>query len=632
MDTDNPAGPVQPRAAGLAARPVAATLTTGFLADRQRANAETSIRAGHAHLEAERAWANFENAAAGRSSAHYHGPVFEDGEAYKWLEAVAWEAARSGDADLLDWLRQYTELIGRAQANDGYINTFFQVAGQRESRYERLDVDHEIFNMGAMTQAAVAQFRATGRTEFLDIACRAADHLDRTFGPGKIEGACGHPVIEMALVELFRATGEKRYLDLARYFVDVRGRGLIQPTQGEFRSVYFSDRIPVRETTVPEGHAVRAVYLAAGATDVAIETGDSELLAALERQWENMVRSKTYVTGGLGSRWEGEAFGDPYELPPDRAYAETCAAIASMQWNRRLLLATGNSRYADLFERQFYNAVLSGVSLANDAYFYVNALQVRSDPILDEGERRAPAFGRQPWYGCSCCPTNLMRTLASIQHYVVSSTVDGMQIDQYASCTVESGAAALTLQTDYPWDGTVRIRIDRNAESEWALRLRIPAWAEGATVSINAAEPDSVVAGDYHELRRIWASGDEVVLELPMRPRLSHGHPRVDAIRGAVAIERGPLVYAIEQCDQADGVTVDDVAITGGLREESVMWDGVGAVPVVTFEATCTDPNSGSAWDSPAQAGKPATVRAIPYFMWGNRELGPMKVWIPAQL
>lgn len=603
-------GPVDPAAlAGGYGRPLplsAVELTGGFLARLQRANGTVSIPRGAEHLERERAWLNFDNVAAGAVGAEYFGPCFEDGEAYKWLEAVAWEAGRTQDQQLLDWLTGYSKRIGAAQDEDGYLNTFVQ-AGKRAQRYERLAWDHEIFNAGALIQSAVAQYRATGLAGLLEAATRAADHLHRTFGPGddQLHGACGHPLAEMALVELYRTTGERRYLELATYFVDVRGQDLIDPEHG-FGDAYHSDRVPVRETTMPEGHAVRAIYLAAGATDVAVENGDLELLARLRTQWQNLVDQKMYVTGGLGARWEGEAFGDPYELPSDRAYAETCAAIAGMQWNWRLLLATGDSRYADLWERQFYNAVLPGVALDGDSYFYANALQVREGAVATDS--RMAAGGRHPWFGCSCCPTNLMRTLASLQAYVATAGGGGVQLHQYASATVRADGIALAVETGYPWSGKVTVTVSQSPAEPWALSLRIPAWAAGATIDGQVVE-----AGAYATVERAWSVGDQVVLDLPIRPRFTAGHHRSDATRGCVAIERGPLVYAVEQIDQPAGLQVDDLCVDrDALREE---YDDrlLGGVPVAI--ARTTD-------------GRP--VRAIPYFMWANRELGPMRVWLPA--
>lgn len=600
------AGPVAPLApASFTPLPLPdVELRGGFLGRLQEANGTTSIPRGAAHLERENAWLNFDQVALGTPSPKYHGPCFEDGEAYKWLEAVAWNAGRTRDPEQLGWLETFSRRVAAAQADDGYLNTYVQ-SGQRASRYERLAWDHEIFNNGALIQSAVAQFRATGASELLAVAVAAADHLDRTFGagPGKRAGTCGHPVAEMALVELYRTTRERRYLELARYFVDVRGHDLLEPTHA-YGDAYHSDRIPVRSTLAPEGHAVRAIYLAAGATDVAVEAGDAELLAALERQWEGMVEQKLYVTGGLGSRWEGESFGDPYELPSDRAYAETCAAIAGMQWNWRLLLATGNPRYADLFERQFYNAVLPGVSLDGSAYFYANALQLRAGAVATD--TRMAAAGRQPWFGCSCCPTNLMRTLASLHGYLATSTGEGVQLHQYASSSVSAGEVSLRVETDYPWSGRIAVTVEESPSTPWTLRLRIPAWAGGATVDCRAVEP-----GTYAPVRRTWRPGETLVLDLPLAPRFTPGHPRVDSARGCVAIERGPLVYAVEQVDQQDGVLVDDLVVDPAVLEEEFAPDALGGVPMAIAR----------------DAGRP--VRAVPYFLWANRELGPMRVWLP---
>jgi DUF1680 family protein len=556
------------------------------------------------------------------------------------LEAVAWASTTSADPtqneqpEFTAWLDEYSALIAAAQAADGYLNTFFQVSGQREQRYEDLAHDHEIFNMGAMIQSAVAQYRATGNQTLLAVARKAADHLENTFGADKIIGFCGHPVVEMALVELYRTTREERYLRLASFFIEARGHGHLQDPRRHFPSMYFSDRIPVRSTKYPEGHAVRAMYLAAGATDVAIETGDAELLAALRQQWDNMVAAKMYVTGGLGSRWEGEAFGDPYELPSDRAYAETCAAIASMQWSWRLYLATGAAKYCDLIEHQLYNAVLPGVSLDGQAYFYVNALQVRSDAVTDDS--RSPAGGRQSWFGCSCCPTNLMRTLASVHHYLASTTGNTLQLNQYAGASVSAslpaGEVGLQVTTNYPWEGDIQITVRSAPAEPWTLSLRIPAWAHSASVRVNGGAAAEATAAGYHDLTRQWQIGDVVTLSLPMRPRLVRGHHRIDDVRGAVAIERGPLVYAIEQVDQPAGVAVDDIAlVVGGELTDRFDPDRLGGVPVVEFTGAQFAPDGPGYQPATVQEAEPErlTVQAIPYFMWANRGVGPMKVWLP---
>lgn len=590
------------------------TLTSGFLADLQRENAATSIVRGHEHLDRQQAWTNFENAAAGRVGETYHGPVFEDGEAFKWLEAAAWEHGRTGSPEVGAWLDTSIALVAAAQAPDGYLSTFNQIAGKR-GRYEWISYDHEIFNMATMIQAAVARYRASGARDLLEVATRAADHLDATFGFDKRRETCGHPLVEMALVELYRVTAERRYLDLASYFVEMRGHGtLTDPTWQGWTSVYFSDRVPVRETVYPEGHAVRAVYLAAGATDVAIETGDVELLRALQQQWDNMVEAKMYVNGSLGSRWEGEAFGDPYELPSDRGYGETCAAIACIQWSWRLLLATGEARYADLIERQLYNAVLSGVTLDGDRYFYVNTLQVREGAVAHDD--RMGAAGRQEWFGCSCCPTNLMRTLASWHHYVATGDDAGLQVHQYGSARLVGGGLTVAMSSDYPWHGVVELVVEDAPSDVRELSLRIPGWARGATLEV-AGERVDAEPGGYARLARRWTAGDVVTLVLPMAPRTVRGHHRVDAVRGSVAIERGPLVYAVEHLDQPAEISVDDLAIVGQQLDEEWRADLFGGIPVVIAPARNL-PDGG-----------PSRLVAIPYFMWANRSIGPMKVWLP---
>ncbi|HEX3752885.1 MAG TPA: beta-L-arabinofuranosidase domain-containing protein, partial [Streptosporangiaceae bacterium] len=615
-------GPVDPTAeAQTALRPLplgATSITGGLWAERQRVNREVTIPLGAEKLEAAGSFENFRAAAAGRSG-EYHGPVYQDGEVYKWLEALAWEQARAPDPQLAAWQREVTGLIRDAQDRDGYLNTFEQVSGAAAERFHDLPFNHEIFNIGALTQAAIAQARTGHDDGLLSTARRAVAQLGATFGPGKRDGVCGHPLIEMALTELFRLTGDPDHLALARYFVDARGHGILaaQHTERFAGSTYYSDRIPVRETTVPEGHAVRAVYLAAGATDLATETGDAELLGALRNQWQAMTETKMYVTGGLGARWEGESFGDPFELPPDRAYAETCAAVASVQWAWRLLLATGEARYADLIERTLYNAVLPGISLSGDRFFYVNALQLRGDAPVAEDER-VVSNGRQPWFGTSCCPTNLMRTLASLEHYFAtrSSSGEGLQLHQYAPMRVRSGAIDLDVATNYPWDGDVEIEVRETGEAPWTLGLRVPRWANRPELLVNG-QPAGVeaVPGSYASVRRSWAPGDMVTLKHSIWPRRTFPNPRVDAVRGCVAIERGPLVYCLEPPDQPDGVLVDSVRIDPHGMKSVNQPQLLGGVPVVKAVGRMTT-------DGPR-----VMVGATPYYAWANRGIGAMRVW-----
>src|ERR1700742_2396611 len=512
-------GPVDPTAAARTVlRPLPlgdAPITGGLWAERQRVNRETTIPLGAEQLEAAGSFENF-RAAATRQRGDYHGPVFQDGEVYKWLEALAWEQARAEDPQLAAWQREVTGLIRDAQEPDGYLNTFEQVTGGAADRFHHLAFNHEIYNVGTLTQAAIAQVRSGHDDGLITTARQAVAQLGQTFGPGRRDGVCGHPQIEMALTELYRLTGDPDDLALARYFTEARGHGILA-SLGLDRfagSAFYSDRVPVRETTTPEGHAVRAVYFASGATDVAIETGDAELLAALRGQWTAMTGTKMYLTGGLGARWERESFGNPYELPSDRAYAETCAAIASLLWAWRLLLATGDAAYADLIERTLYNAVLPGISLSGDRFSYVNALQLRSDAAVAE-EPKVVANGRQPWFPTSCCPTNTMRILSSLAHYFTTSSDDGLQVHQFAPMRVQTvvngESAELDVATRYPWDGTVRIEVLVAPDSPWTLSLRIPSWAAGAgagagaRVTVNGrAEEVAAEPGTYARLRRRW--------------------------------------------------------------------------------------------------------------------------------
>jgi len=628
-------GPAEPTAAAISGlRPLppgSATLEGGLWGHRLRVNREASVPEGLGHL---REYGNLRNLeiAAGLAEGEATGPIFADSDVHKWLEAAAWEYGREPDEALLDDILEVTRAVAGAQAPDGYLDSVPQLRGV--PRYFDLPWSHEHYCAGHLMQAAVAQVRATGRRDLLDVAVRLADHLVETFGDGegRLREVDGHPVIETALVELYRETGTAAYLDLARWFVEARGTGIIaahgkQPT-------YFSDRVRVREATTVEGHAVRAVYLGAGATDVAVETGDRELLAALEAQYAAMVDGKQYLTGGLGSRWDGESFGDPHELPSDRAYAETCAAIGAVQWAWRLLLATGDARYADQIERMLLNGFLSGLSLDGTEYFYVNPLQVRTGAHAEE--ERNPAAGRRPWFGCACCPPNIMRTLSSLEGYLATVTGDTVQLHQYAPGTITAelpgGVLRLRVVTEYPYAGRVTLHVEEAAAGA-GLALRVPAWADGATL-----DGVPVAAGGYATVDRPLAAGDTVVLDLPVTPRLTAADPRVDDARGCVAIERGPLVYALEQVDQEPGAVVDDVRIdpAAPLGEEE-RPDLLGGTVVVTATGTVQrrpDAPAGSGPYRPAgtpapAVGDPVTLRAIPYHLWANRGPQAMRVWIP---
>jgi DUF1680 family protein len=622
-------GVVRPSAAAaVRLRPLGADgveLGDGFWAGRVRVNRERTIPHG---LEQLHAWGQLDNlrSAAGGNGAYRAAEdtsgatlPFLDSDVYKWLEAVGWELGRAPDAALLAAAGPVIDLVAAAQRPDGYLNSYVQNDPGREPAGD-LAWGHELYCLGHLVQAAVAWHRALGDDRLLAVACRAADWADRELGPAGRDGVDGHPEAEMALVELSRVTGEPRHLALAARLVELRGRGILGA--GRFGRTYWQDHRPVREAAAVAGHAVRQVYLDCGAVDVAVETGDRELLAAVLRRWHDMVTTRSYLTGALGSRHKDEAFGAPHELPPDRAYAETCAAIGSVMLAWRLLLATGDAVHADVIERTMFNAVLPGVALDGVRFFYVNPLQRRHsdlDPEPGEGERA-------PWYPCACCPPNLMRTLSTWQQYLATSDDGGVQLHQYAAGRVRAdlpaGRVSLTVETRYPWEGRVAVVVDETPDVPWTLSLRVPGWCASATLATpgNGVEP---VAGPPAAVcRRRWRTGDLVVLDLDLGVRVVEPHRRVDAVRGCVAVERGPLVYCLESADLPAGVELEDLEWDPGgspaVRRSGPFGAAVPAVDVPLRR-----------WDGAAAGDGTLRVPAVPYFAWGHRGRGAMRVWIP---
>jgi DUF1680 family protein len=569
-----------------------AAIEGGFWADRQRLNRDVLIPDGARRLEAA---GNFGNLRGER----FRGMVFADSDVHKWLEALGHELAREPSPELSRMADETIGLLEAAQCEDGYLNSYYQVA-KPGPRWSNLAWDHELYCAGHLFEAAAAHPRDQ---RLLGIARRFADLLVHVF---RDAGTCGHPEAELGLVKLFRLTGERSYLELAQAFVDRRGSADLEPaTHG---SSYFQNRVPVREQDEVEGHAVRALYLAAGVTDLYMETGEAALLDAMYAQWRDMAGRKAYVTGGVGAHHTDEAFGDAYELPPDRCYGETCAAIASVLWNWRMLLVTGEARFADLLERTLYNGVLAGLALDGGGYSYVNPLHVREghrDPV-ERGARR------HPWYACACCPPNVMRLLASLQRYVATRDGDGVQIHQYAT----GRFGPVRVRTDYPWDGRVELEA---LEPGLSVSVRVPHWGS-ARLDGRPVKPGYVTL-----------EHDTATLELDMTPRLVLPHPRIDAVRGCAAIERGPLVYCLEAADAPAGTVVDDLRLTGGL-EAVARPDLLGGIVAVEADGTHA-PADTWGWpytpDAPHNGGRPVRLLAVPYALWGNRGEGAMRVWIP---
>jgi DUF1680 family protein len=620
-------GPVQPSTS--AWRPLGTDeveVTGGIWGQRQRLNADTILR--HCETWLERVgWAgNFDRAAAGAIVGRHSGIEFVDSEVYKLLEAMAWQLGR-GDptGDLEARYRALAARVAAAQEPDGYLHTSFGRPGQ-PARYSDLESGHELYCFGHLFQAAVARLR-TGHDDLLpQVARRLADHVYDQLGPGGRVGVCGHPEIETALVELARATGERRYLELASLLVERRGAGTLRGHP--FGQEYFQDDVPVRAAATLRGHAVRALYLAAGALDVATESGDDELAAAVRRQWANGAARRTYITGGVGSHHQDEAFGDDFELPADRAYAETCAGIASVMLSWRLLLATGEDKYADLIERTLLNNVLASPRADGRAFFYTNTLHQRSPgPVPDEDQvsPRAESGLRAPWFEVSCCPTNVARMLASVGLYFATASDDGIQLHQYGdyrvSVALAAGKVTLQVRGAYPFGNEVSVKIIEAPAREVTLRLRVPGWAQGSAV---LSEAPTTRTRRHAEIRRVFRPGDSVDIAFPAGARVTYADPRIDAVRGTFAVERGPLVLVLESPDLPAGWSVNDVTADPG----SVTDDGESTAIDVYRRSRDTEEWPYSAEPGGGE-GERTRARLIPYHQWANRGPGTMRAWLP---
>jgi DUF1680 family protein len=626
-------GPLRPTPAAMVAhQPIGGhgvQLTDGLLRRWQLRNRSASLPLAIRQLEAAGNLDNLRLASSGASSG-YRGPVFMDSDIYKTLEAISWELGSAADRDLADFAAESTALVAKAQQDDGYVNSCIQVTGR--PRYSHLEASHELYCAGHLIQAAVAAARTFDNGALLAVARRFADHLVAAFRGGQ-GGLDGHPVVETALVELYRQTGVAVYLELASQFVDGRGYGLIG--ESGFGIRYLQDSQPIRQQAALAGHTVRALYLESGVVDVATETGDTQLLASSIRRWDDMVATKAALTGGNGSRHSGEAFGDAFELPPDRAYNETCAAIASFQWSWRLLLATGESKYADLMERVLYNGFGAAVSADGRRFFYVNPLQRRDDHFESDDPGR-----RREWFSCACCPPNIMRLMASLDHYLATTADDVLYLHLLTPARISAPLAGANLSvevgTEYPWDGHIKVGVRSAPAAECGLAIRIPAWSREQRARLNGDEidPDGSRAG-YLLLQRRWQPGDVLELTLDVRPRLTYASRRIDALRGTVALERGPLVYCFEQADQPADMSVEDLAVSSGsITERAASLPDIGPTVVLEADAVHRAPTDSeglpySSHPDPGTVDGPAKAVAVPYFQWDNRDGRAMRIWMP---
>ena len=588
-------------------------LTDSFWANRIKLMREVTLPLQYQIMEETGRLDNF-RIAAGKIAGEFSGFFFNDTDVYKWIEAASYFLATNKDEKLDQLVDKVIEEIRDAQDPDGYLDTYFTFS-RKQDRWTNLKDMHELYCAGHLFQAAIAHHRATGKTNLLDIAIRFADHITRVFGPGKREGVPGHPEVEMALVELYRETNDQKYLDLAKFFIDERGKGLIGG------SSYHIDHKPFRELEEIVGHAVRSLYLNSGATDLYMEIGDKALRNALERLWDNLVTKKMYVTGAAGARHEGESFGDPYELPNETAYAETCAAIANFIWNYRMLLTSGEGRFVDVMELALYNGVLPGISIDGKEYFYVN-------PLADRGGHR-----RQRWFACACCPPNIARTITSIPGYIYSLSPEGIWVNLYASNVsefdVNGSRVVIEEKTNYPWEGLIEFKI--NADSLFSIFLRKPEWSREFSVYTNGEEVKPVLERGYFVINRKWQKGDTITLDLHMKPELLESHPNVKDNVGRVAIRRGPIVYSLEAEDNS-GANVWDIEIPKDVKLDEEYQNILGGIVTVKGKGYINEPEAWKKLYLPLEKAnhlkKELEFTAIPYYAWANRTPGPMEIWI----
>ena len=593
--------------------------------------------------------------AAGLEKGDFYGFVFQDSDVYKWLEGVGYSLENHPDEQLEKEADRVVSLIAKAQMSDGYLDTYFIIKAP-EKRWTNLHDCHELYCAGHLIEAAVAYSRATGKKELLEVACRLADHIDRVFGPEpeKKKGYPGHEEIELALVRLYRMTGNVRYLKLSAYFLNQRGalpyyfdeewekrgktgfwsQGETAKPSGEKK--YNQTHLPVREQTVAVGHAVRAVYLYSAMADVASETGDEEMLKACKRLWDDISEKQMYITGGIGSTHLGEAFTFDYDLPNETAYAETCASIGLVFFSERMLQMESDGKYADVIEKALYNILPASISSDGRHFFYVNPMEVWPEACEKNPDRAHVKPVRQPWFGCACCPPNLVRLVESLRSYLYRMDGDCLYVDQYVGSSVNfalGGAeGVLKQESNYPWNGSISFHLTLNIPAEFTVALRIPSWCDHAGIRINGEEIDigSNLCKGYVMLRRTWKNGDEIKLELDMPVRFMEADPRVRADAGKAAIQRGPVVYCLEEAD--NGSNLSAISLQQDA-EPSVVLNGQQGFPVIEGDGWRTQQ---SGWENclyrPLHSRQEKIrFRAVPYFAWGNRGAGEMAVWIRIQ-
>ena len=619
----------------------AVKVTDGFWAKRMKVNREASIPFTYQEMVDHGRFDNFlrwdgakQSLREGFHTTHPSGlRAGGDSETYKWIEAAAFTLDSARDAELAATARQIVRNVIAVQEPNGYLNTYFVEGRAAERMLPATQISgHEVYNGGHLLQAAIAYYGATGDRSLLDAGVRYVnDFLIPKYGPepNQLPFISGHPNAEMAFVELYRATGDKRHLKLAEYLLE--GDQRIPLRRDQYVALFSGT--PFTSRTRLEGHAVRTMYACCGAADYYIETGDPAYRKTLETLWQDLVSHKMYITGGVGARREGEAFGDAFELPNLSAYAESCAAIGNFMWNWRLLCATGDARFADVMERALYNGVNAGTSLDGKLYNYCNPMAF--DPS-------APERVRKPWYSTNCCPPNLERTFASIPAYVSSTAKDGVYVHLFENSELdwhlEDGTGLKLIQkTGYPWTGDVELTVMPAQPSEFTVYVRIPGWSRATKVQVNGNPVDVLEAGKYLPIRRRWSGRDLVTLQFDMTPRLTAANPKAESDSRRVAVERGPLVYCMEQIDQPESAPLDSFSLAlhdGAEKEIQTAFDAdlLGGVVVMRapgfYAAGALSPNQTLYRPVTETPTKPVSLKLIPYYTFANRAPSAMQVWI----
>jgi DUF1680 family protein len=626
-------------------------LTDHFWTPRIETNRTVTIPASFDRCESTGRVKNFVMAAEhqGKFCTAY---PFDDTDIYKTIEGASYSLAEHPDPKLSAYLDSLITIVGKAQEPDGYLYTARSIdplhpqawAGAERWMNEQ-KMSHELYNCGHLYEAAAAHYMATGKRNLLNIALRNADLLVRTFGPGKLQVAPGHEIVEMGLVRLYRISGKKEYLDLAKFFIDQRGHKEYNgKSKNEYENgKYFQDDKPVVQQDEAEGHAVRAMYLYSGMADVAALTGDTAYLAAIDRIWNNMVSKKMYVQGSIGAVGDGERFGENYELPNATAYNETCAAIGSVFWNQRMFLLHGDSKYIDVMEKTLYNGLISGVGLDGKSFFYTNAMQIKNNFAGPDTEPE-----RSGWFTCSCCPTNVVRLIPSIPGYIYAEKGNAVYVNLFISgtgnLTVDNKAVKITQQNNYPWDGDLLFTIEPIKTMEMDLKVRIPGWAQneaipsnlysydkksiqGVEIKVNGMPVNYQVEKGYAVLNRKWKKHDKVEMILPMDVRRVVANTNIPDDNGKVALQRGPIMYCAEWKDNnglAGNLIVPNNAVFKPEYEANLL-NGV-----TVLKANVKSINIDALGQNVSTAD--ATLTAIPYYAWANRGKGEMVVWFPQQV